>query len=420
MLLNSTENVSEYLKNFNLRRNLDNFIGSAPKTKVENISINGEIITKYINEFWTSKQRQASSIHEISYRACFKAQLPRFFIKLFTKKNEIVFDPFSGRGTTVIEAGLLRRKIISNDINPLSGILAASRFFVPNLKDLKDRLMQIPIDRNLRADIDLSMFYHPDTEAELVSLKKYLMDRKLSGEEDHIDKWIRMVATNRLTGHSKGFFSVYTLPPNQAISPERQVKINQKRNQKPDYRDTRKLILRKSGALLRNLTDKQKQNLREAGESALFLQKDARKTVEIESESVQLTVTSPPFLDVVQYSKDNWLRCWFNSIDLQEISKKITMAKTIDKWSAVMEDVFKELYRITQIGGWVAFEVGEVRKGKIKLDEYVVPLGLRVGFQCEGIVINLQEFTKTSNIWGINNNDYGTNTNRIVLFNREE
>ena len=85
MLLKSTENVSEYLKNFTLRRNLDNFIGSAPKTKVENISINGEIFTKYINEFWTSKQRQASSIHEISYRACFKAQLPRFFIKLFTK-----------------------------------------------------------------------------------------------------------------------------------------------------------------------------------------------------------------------------------------------------------------------------------------------------------------------------------------------
>jgi hypothetical protein len=30
----------------------------------------------------------------------------------------------------------------------------------------------------------------------------------------------------------------------------------------------------------------------------------------------------------------------------------------------------------------------------------------------------LQEFTKTSNIWGINNNTRGTNTNRIVLFNK--
>src|SRR6266849_6618879 len=34
----------------------------------------------YEQEFWTSRQRQASSIHEVSYRACFKPQLPAFFI----------------------------------------------------------------------------------------------------------------------------------------------------------------------------------------------------------------------------------------------------------------------------------------------------------------------------------------------------
>jgi hypothetical protein len=131
-------------------------------------------------------------------------------------------------------------------------------------------------------------------------------------------------------------------------------------------------------------------------------------------------VTSPPFLDVVQYSKDNWLRCWFNAIDTDEISKRLTMAKTIETWSSVMCDVFKELFRITRNGGWVAFEVGEVKKNTIKLDEYIVPLGIQAGFQCMGILINFQEFTKTSNIWGINNNYSGTNTNRIVLFHRED
>jgi hypothetical protein len=30
----------------------------------------------FINEFWTARQRQASALHEISYRACFKGQLP--------------------------------------------------------------------------------------------------------------------------------------------------------------------------------------------------------------------------------------------------------------------------------------------------------------------------------------------------------
>ena len=58
------------------------------------------------------------------------------------------------------------------------------------------------------------------------------------------------------------------------------------------------------------------------------------------------------------------------------------------------------------------------KTGSIKLDEYVVPLGLQVGFEVIGIVVNLQEFTKTANIWGVGNNSFGTNTNRIVLFQK--
>ena len=48
---------------------------------------NGERITvpTFVNEFWTAKQRQASSLHEVSYRACFKPQLPRFFIERLTE-----------------------------------------------------------------------------------------------------------------------------------------------------------------------------------------------------------------------------------------------------------------------------------------------------------------------------------------------
>jgi hypothetical protein len=95
------------------------------------------------------------------------------------------------------------------------------------------------------------------------------------------------------------------------------------------------------------------------------------------------------------------------------------MSKRIDDWCAVMQDVFHELYRITKKSGFVAFEVGEVRGGKIKLEEYVVPLGLKAGFECMGIMINLQEFTKTANIWGVVNNKKGTNTNRIVIFYKD-
>ena len=84
-----------------------------------------------------------------------------------------------------------------------------------------------------------------------------------------------------------------------------------------------------------------------------------------------------------------------------------------------MTEVFKELFRVTKPGGYVAFEVGEVRNGKVNLDEYIAPIGSKAGFVLLGILINKQDFTKTSNAWGVKNMTRGTNSNRIVLFFKE-
>jgi hypothetical protein len=225
-----------------------------------------------------------------------------------------------------------------------------------------------------------------------------------------------MVATNRLTGHSTGFFSVYTLPPNQAMSAENQRRVNKSRKQKPEYRDVKELILRKTRSLMRNVTDAQEQNLALVRKKARFLTGDASRTRSIADNSIRLTVTSPPFLDTVNYAQDNWLRSWFNSLEWEEIGGRLTVVRSVDAWTASMTRVFQELYRITSAGGMVAFEVGEIRKRNLKLDEVVVPIGLQAGFRCAGILVNQQKFTKTSNIWGIRNNRAGTNTNRIAVF----
>src|SRR5947208_3432585 len=87
----------------------------------------------FINEFWTARQRQASSLHEVSYRACFKPQLPRFFIERLTRPGDIVYDPFMGRGTTPVEAALLGRLPYGNDVNPLSLTFTLPRLHPPTL-----------------------------------------------------------------------------------------------------------------------------------------------------------------------------------------------------------------------------------------------------------------------------------------------
>lgn len=393
---------------------------SAPRIalRIDRLQADGRRIPRYWGEFWTSKQRQSCSLHEISYRACFKAQLPRFFVELYTTPGDVVYDPFAGRGTTIIEAALLGRRVIGNDVNPLSAILTAPRLSVPGLNDIEERLSTIRIDPGLRSDVPLGMFFHRRTEAEIVSLQAHLARRKRRGSEDEVDRWIRMVATNRLTGHSRGFFSVYTLPPNQAISAKRQIKINRALNQKPEYRDVRSLILRKSRSLLRTLDETQRGQLAIAAQTATLLNADARRTPEIPSNSVHLTVTSPPFLNVVDYGHDNWLRFWFNGIDAGRVARRMTLDGTLSQWCFSMAEVFTELSRVTKSGGRVAFEVGEIRNGTLPLDEFVLPLGESTGLRAEAVYVNTQEFTKTANIWGVHNNRRGTNTNRIVVFRK--
>lgn len=385
-------------------------------TRILEIASAGRSIPVYVNEFWTAKQRAAHSLHEVSYRACFKPQLPRFFIERFTTASEKVYDPFMGRGTTLLESALLERVPVGCDINPLSALLCLPRLRSVDLKQIEKRLGEIDITAPSEIREDLAVFYHPDTLRELCALREYFLTKEKAGTLDDIDAWIRMVATNRLTGHSSGFFSVYTLPPNQAVSITSQIKINEKRGQVPTVRDIRKIILKKSASLLKDLSPDEKTNLKAVSKKAQCVTASSAHTPAIADSSIALVVTSPPFLDIVQYDQDNWLRCWFNGIDSKTVP--IWQWRKAEDWQAAMSEVFRELQRVLVDGGIVAFEVGEVRNGKIKLEELVIPAAASAGLQTVAVLINDQEFTKTSNCWGVDNSSKGTNTNRIVILQK--
>ena len=373
-------------------------------------------IETYVNEFWTAKQRAANALHEISYRACFKPQLPRFFIERLTLPGDAVYDPFAGRGTTLIESALLGRVPIGCDVNPLSSIMTLSRLNPPTVDQVANRLSRIE-PKDVKYPKKLLVFYHPETLKQICALKKYLIKKEKNGESDQVDQWIRLVALSRLTGHSSGFFSVYTLPPNQAVSIDSQKKINEKRNQEPPLRDVKNIILKKTRTLLKDCDDQIRKILGYASNQARFLTQPSDSIPEIASNSVSLVVTSPPFLDVVNYAQDNWLRCWFCGIDPTAVP--ITMARKVEQWQREMTKVFLELKRVLKPGGHIAFEVGEVRHGKIKLEEAVIPCGIEAGLTPLLVLINDQKFTKTANVWGVDNTTKGTNTNRVVVFKKE-
>ena len=66
-----------------------------------------------------SSQRFPLDVNSMSwYPATFPPPIPKFLIALLTAPQNIVFDPFGGSGTTVIEAIKQNRPFLYNDLNP--------------------------------------------------------------------------------------------------------------------------------------------------------------------------------------------------------------------------------------------------------------------------------------------------------------
>lgn len=390
---------------------LTNFDDFGTKTEVVEVSSSAEALPLryFLNEFWTNAQRAGHALHEISYRACFKPQLPEFFINRLTGPGGVVYDPFMGRGTTPIQAALMDRHALGNDANPMSVMMTRPRLNAPELRDIESRLREVPWEDGEPdlSDKRFDVFFHPATLRQIVALRTWLREREAAGTLDAVDDWIRLVAMSRLTGHSSGFFSVYTLPPNQAASIESQSRINERRGQTPPERDVKALILRKSGSLLRH--------------GGLVYSQfdlyccDSRNTPAIQTDSVDLVVTSPPFLDTVDYRMDNHVRAWFAGIDID--SQPIAILQSIADWQRFTAETLQELCRVVSPGGTICYEVGEVRNATVKLEDVVLGAirDAQLPVEVIGVLVNQQDFTKTSNTWGVTNNRRGTNTNRVVM-----
>ena len=125
-------------------------------TSIHELNLEVETFT---NEFWTSAQRAAHSLHEISYRACFKPQLPRFFIERLTSPGDVVYDPFMGRGTTLLEAALSGRVPAGCDVNPLSRFLLEPRLNPPEYPEIEERLLSLELNCRSAIPEELLVFY---------------------------------------------------------------------------------------------------------------------------------------------------------------------------------------------------------------------------------------------------------------------
>jgi site-specific DNA-methyltransferase (adenine-specific) len=81
----------------------------------------GKNISNWINRdkaYPSNVLHLATECNNKNHSAAFPEELPEWFIKLFTKDNDVVLDPFMGSGTTIFVANRMKRNSIGIEIMP--------------------------------------------------------------------------------------------------------------------------------------------------------------------------------------------------------------------------------------------------------------------------------------------------------------
>ena len=367
--------------------------------------INNKEILVERGQFWIQKQRQGHSMHYIvPYQACFAPQIPKFFIERYSKKGDTVLDPFCGRCTTVFEANQLGRIGLGVDISPLGLEIAKAKRKNVKLIEVIDRLKEIDFLKEIKEGYEeFKHIYHPKTYSQLLNIKEQLTNTP-------VDNLIRAIILGRLHGHSDAFFSVWTFNV-ISLSNERIKNQAEKRGIKPEFRDITPRIIKKAKEVL-------KDTIIEQPKSKLW-RADARR-LPISRNEVDLIVTSPPFLNVVNYIDDNWLRFWFLGFDRNELRDKLIQTSNLKEYTNFLRDSMREMNRVLKNGKYCIIEVGDIRhqSKKLYMDHLIVPLAEQTGFEVEKVMINYMTAPKISKAFKPRTKNAGTKTNRCVIMKK--
>ena len=239
------------------------------------------------------------------YPARFIPQIPLTFIRLFTKKKETIADPFCGCGTTLVEAFLNNRYSIGNDFNPLAALITKVKTTLINNNEiayLNERLVHIKnnldldnskISERLRnlPPRKISKLFNRKIISQLEAIRETLLEIRAEGYVDISD--LGQVALSS---------TIWTLVEHATI----------------DVND----LFQKKVTHIENEIEKTAKIMKDIPNVAT-INGDARK-LDVESESTDLIVTSPPYVNALDYYRVHmynmyWLDMDFNKFKRHEI-----------------------------------------------------------------------------------------------------
>jgi hypothetical protein len=402
-----------------------------------------------------------------SYLASFPAALAHAFVGRYSRRGDVVLDPFSGRGTTPLQACAEGRIGVGNDLNPLAHLLTGAKVEPATAAETATRLASLRIGwaassagwlalaaavhadradpptvrvpaawgtamgaatgaatgagRDETVPPEVAIAFHTRTLAQLLFVRTALR------QGDRVDRFLAAAMTGILHGKSASYLS--ELMPNTFSMAPRYVRDFAARTafEAPD-RDVfgglekklarlhREALPRTPGiALLGDARDS-------AGRARLALRERGLP------ERVRLVVTSPPYLRVVKYGYYNWLRTWFLGEDARAIDAALDDAHHREPYLVFLREVLADLRTILADDAVVVLVIGDVETDRGRPLKGAVGLAERVweraaepeGYRLAGVALDdVAAGRKMTKLWGTEAGR-ATKTDRILVLGATE
>ncbi len=409
---------------------------------------------------WKDQQRLwGHSFHPMcSYLASFPASLAHAFIARYSRPGDVVLDPFSGRGTTSLQACAEGRIGVGNDLNPFAHLLTAAKVEPATRAEAMTRLTALrlvwaseaadwealaarvaadpatpgalvpaagsrarPTSGSEAVPAEVVLAFHPRTLAQLLFVRSTLQ------LDFRTDRFLAAALSGILHGKSASYLS--PLMPNTFSMAPRYVREFAART---NFEAPRRDVFDCLTAKLRRL---HRQPMPSA--PGLALLGDARDVTPAARTALRrrglpdrarLVVTSPPYLRVVKYGYYNWLRTWQLGFDARAIDAELDDAHHREPYLLFLRDVLAGLRPaltddavVVLVIGDVEFDRGRRINGGIGLAERVWESAAEPeGYRLAGVALDdVAANRKMTKLWG-DEAGRATKVDRILVLGATE
>lgn len=242
------------------------------------------------------------------YYCMFPFEFAEENILKYTQKEDIVFDPFSGRGATVLCASYLNRIGISSEINKTGYVFSKSKIKTINPTKIITRINELEANFKVKNNIfnKYHDFFSYCYSKKIMSFLVY-MKNNLYWDQSETDLMLAAFIIHHMQGDRLRSLS-NQLPQTKSCGMQYSIDWWKKNNLTPPNIDPfsflRKEILKRYS--YGHHYDRKSKVL--FGDSAELI---ANNSFKFKPNSIKMILTSPPYLKITDYHRDQWLRNWF-------------------------------------------------------------------------------------------------------------